>query len=78
LPDETTRSVGVLIYSAGVAAASPGVFIGEQKSFCHHCFASAADVIPFLIQSEIRREAADSATARQAEARTYRIELEME
>ena len=35
-------------------------------------------VIPFPLQYEIRREAADSAVARQGEATTYRIELEME
>ena len=35
-------------------------------------------VIPIPIQYEIRREAADSAVARQGEATTYRIELEME
>ena len=35
-------------------------------------------LIPFLNQFEIRREAADSAIARQGEAKTYRIDLEME
>ena len=35
-------------------------------------------LIPFLNQFEIRREAADSAIARQGEATTYRIDLEME
>ena len=34
--------------------------------------------IPFPFQSEIRREAADSALARQGEATTYRFEMEME
>ena len=35
-------------------------------------------VIPFSFRYEIRREAADSAVARQGEATTYRIEMEME
>ena len=35
-------------------------------------------MIPFPDQSESRREAADSAVARQGEATTYRIDLELE
>jgi hypothetical protein len=35
-------------------------------------------LIAFLNQSEIRREAADSALARQGEATTYQIDLEAE
>ena len=35
-------------------------------------------LIPFSFRCEIRREAADSAVARQGEATTYRIEMEME
>jgi hypothetical protein len=40
-----------------------------------HC---AQALIPFPDQSEIRREAADSASARQGEATTYRFDLKME
>ena len=38
----------------------------------------ARSLIPFPDQSESRREAADSAVARQGEATTYRIDLELE
>jgi hypothetical protein len=34
--------------------------------------------IPFPFRCETRREAADSALARQGEATTYRIEMDME
>jgi hypothetical protein len=54
------------------ARQAPGVTFQAQRDF------SACRVIQFSFQYEIRREAADSATARQGEATTYRIEMEME
>ena len=39
---------------------------------------TSRQVIPFSDQFESRREAADSAVARQGEATTYRIDLELE
>ena len=52
--------------------------LSELRVFESQAIGRITQLIPFLNHSEIRREAADSAKARQGEATTYRDDLEME
>jgi hypothetical protein len=54
--------------------------LGAGHKLCNPNFIlmPCASLIPFPDQYEIRREAADSALARQGETTTYRIDLGME
>ena len=63
---------------AGRGARHRAPEVGQAHAALLAARCNGGRVIPFPDQSESRREAADSAVARQGEATTYRIDLELE